>query len=235
MIQFKNHTVSIENTTLFKVDELVVEQGKVCYLIGKNGSGKSTFLKSIINFNDKTAGISIDKKPKNHYSSKELAQKIAYVPSKLTSNDFTTVEEFLLLGRYPYGKPLSGTSEHDQEKQNEVLNLLEINDLKTKFINQLSDGQQQLVSIGRALVQEVNYLLLDEPTAFLDYANKRRIFELINELARTKNMGIIVVTHDIEFLLKLNPSVFYVDTNAKSLEKLNLSSDDLEEVVRKVY
>lgn len=235
MIQFENHIVSIENTTLFKVDELVVEQGKVCYLIGKNGSGKSTFLKSIITFNDKTAGISIDNKSKNQYSSKELAQKIAYVPSKLTNNDFTTVEEFLLLGRYPYGKPLSGTSEHDQEKLNEVLNLLEINDLKTKFINQLSDGQQQLVSIGRALVQEVNYLLLDEPTAFLDYANKRRIFARINELARTKNMGIIVVTHDIEFLLKLNPSVFYVDTNAKSLEKLNLSSDDLEEVVRTVY
>lgn len=235
MIQFENHIVSIENTTLFKVDELVVEQGKVCYLIGKNGSGKSTFLKSIITFNDKTAGISIDKKPKNQYSSKELAQKIAYVPSKLTSNDFTTVEEFLLLGRYPYGKPLSGASEHDQLKLNEILELLEINELKTKFINQLSDGQQQLVSIGRALVQEVNYLLLDEPTAFLDYANKRRIFELINELARTKNMGIIVVTHDIEFLLKLNPSVFYVDTNVKSLETLSLSNDDLEEVVRKVY
>ncbi|HRO74966.1 MAG TPA: ABC transporter ATP-binding protein [Crocinitomicaceae bacterium] len=235
MIQFKNHTVSIENTTLFKVDELVVEQGKVYYLIGKNGSGKSTFLKSIINFNDKTAGISIDNKSKNQYSSKELAQKIAYVPSKLTSNDFTTVEEFLLLGRYPYGKPLSGTSEHDQEKLNEVLNLLEINDLKTKFINQLSDGQQQLVSIGRALVQEVNYLLLDEPTAFLDYANKRRIFARINELASAKNMGIIVVTHDIEFLLKLNKDVFYVDTNSKSLETLNLSNDDLEEVVRTVY
>lgn len=235
MIQFENHTVSIENTILFEVERLAVEQGKVYYLIGKNGSGKSTFLKSIINFNDKTTGISIDKKPKNQYFSKELAKKIAYVPSKLMSNDFTTVEEFLLLGRYPYGKPLSGTSEHDQLKLNEVLNLLEINDLKTKFINQLSDGQQQLISIGRALVQEVNYLLLDEPTAFLDYANKRRIFTLINELAGAKNMGIIVVTHDIEFLLKLNATVFYVDTNVKSLETLSLSKDNLEEVVKRVY
>ena len=236
MIQFSHYKVSVDNHFLFEVENFSIERGNVYYLIGKNGAGKSTFLKSIINFEDKTEGITIDDVLKQKLKQKELAQKIAYVPSKVSLNNFTSVEDFLLMGRYPYGSPFSGFNAEDKNSLENVIQLLEIADLRHKFMHQLSDGQQQLISIGRALVQEVDYLLLDEPTAFLDYYNKKRIFNLVEELSRVKKMGIAIVSHDIDYLFKQSKSIFYIDTNTKKLNFLQqMIASDFEDIIEKIY
>lgn len=236
MIQFNNYNVSIENHFLFDVDTFSIEKGNVYYLIGKNGAGKSSFLKSIIDFEDKTQGITIDDVSKHQLRQKELAQKIAYVPSKVTLNNFTAVEDFLLMGRYPYGSPFAGFNAEDKNSLENVIQLLGIADLRLKFMHQLSDGQQQLISIGRALVQEVDYLLLDEPTAFLDYYNKIRIFNLVEELSLVKKMGIAVVTHDIEYLFKQAKQIFYVNTNDQQLQFLQQTRDaNFEDIIENIY
>ncbi len=236
MIQFNHYKVSVDNHFLFEVENFSIEKGNVYYLIGKNGVGKSTFLKSIINFEDKTEGIIIDRILKQKLKQKELAQKIAYVPSKVTLNNFTSVEDFLLMGRYPYGSPFSGFNVEDKKRLEDVIQLLEINDIRFKFMHQLSDGQQQLISIGRALVQEVDYLLLDEPTAFLDYYNKKRIFNLVEELSREKKMGIAIVSHDIDYLLKQSKCIFYVDSSTKKLLLLEQPfATNFENIIEKIY
>lgn len=236
MITFKKYPVAIQGKLLFEVTNFALERGKINYLIGKNGSGKSTFLKSIIRHTDSKDGMLIEGKEKITYTPKEYARKIAYVPSKITLNDYTTVEDFLLMGRYPYGSPFSGFNTTDKAVLEEVLTLLDIHSLRTKFIHQLSDGQQQLISIGRALVQEVDYLLLDEPTAFLDYYNKIRMLDLVEQLSQKKEMGILVVTHDVEYLLKLKKALYFVNTNTNRLEYLETDAlENSDKLLEEIY
>ncbi|MBN9294851.1 MAG: ABC transporter ATP-binding protein [Flavobacteriia bacterium] len=236
MIQLKDYKVKAGGKLLFRAERFSIEKGEICFLVGKNGSGKSTFLKSLIRHTAEEQTYLIEGKPSRSWTPKELAKKIAYVPSKIQLNDFTRVEDFLMMGRYPYGKPFSGSSRQDEELVNQTLRLLQIEELRTQFIHQLSDGQQQLVSIGRALVQEVDYLLLDEPTAFLDYYNKVRIFRLAEQLSREKNMGIIVVTHDIEYLVKRYDQITFIDTHSKTIVPLiQPANADLETIVKKIY
>lgn len=235
MIQLENYEVKAGDKLLFRIEQLSVKKGEIFFLAGKNGSGKSTFLKSLI-YHQKHQNYRINDKSVNLWTQKELAKTIAYVPSKIQLNDFTRVEDFLLMGRYPYGKPFSGIREHDIELVLETLHLLNIKELQHKFIHQLSDGQQQLIAIGRALVQEVDYLLLDEPTAFLDYYNKTRIFQLTEELSKTKNMGIIVVTHDIEYLVRHYDRINFIDAKTKTIAALtHPTSSDLDAIVKKIY
>lgn len=236
MIEINNYLIKIHQDLLFQVDSLCIQKGSVYFLLGKNGCGKSTFLKSFLLPSKANNSFVIDGLPQVAYTSKELAQKIAYVPSKLIANDYTSVQDFLLMGRYPYGKPFSGSSEADLQLVEENLDLLEIRHLKNKSLSELSDGQQQLVSIGRALVQEVDYLLLDEPTAFLDYSNKCKILNLATLLSHTKNIGIIVVTHDVEFVFKQQQDIYYIDTCSKKLHQLPFSSQKtFDEVIALIY
>lgn len=235
MIQILDFIVNIEKHTLFKVEEFSIQKGNVYYLLGKNGSGKSTFLKSIISPNN-TKNIQIDGKEKGCYSPKELAKKIAFVPSKLSSDNYITVEDFLLLGRYPYGSKLASISNEDKELIEEALCVLQMESYRHHFVRELSDGQQQLISIGRTLVQKVDYLLLDEPTAFLDYINKRKIFHLMEHLAVTKQMGIVVVTHDIEHIVASRKDIYYVDVEKQQLILLPAKEQtDFEKTVSCIY
>lgn len=236
MIEIKSCQIKVNQDLLFQVDYLCIEKGSVYFLLGKNGCGKSTFLKHFLLPSKGNNSLFIDGLPQARYNSKDLAKKIAYVSSKLMANDYTSVQDFLLMGRYPYGQPFSGLSQADLQLVEENLNLLEIKCLKNKRLAELSDGQQQLVGIGRALVQEVDYLLLDEPTAFLDYSNKCKILNLTTLLSRTKNIGIIVVTHDVEFVFKQQQDIYYIDDCSKKLHLLPLSSQKtFEEVIALIY
>lgn len=236
MIQVQNYKVSMNESLLFHVDDFQVQKGCVYYLLGKNGCGKSTFLKSILKKNKQFNALKIDSQDHSIYSPKELARKIAYVASKVGLDEYITVEDFLLLGRYPHGKPFSGVSQQDKAKISETLHLLEIASLQHKRLNELSDGQQQLVSIGRAIVQEVDYIFLDEPTAFLDYLNKLKIMHVVQKLSKDKQIGIVIVTHDIEFVFKHSESVYYVDTYTKELKKICLSDElKFDQVIQMIY
>lgn len=236
MIQLEDYKIKAGGKLLFKAERFSLEKGEICFLAGRNGSGKSTFLKSLIYHAAEEQTYLIEGKPSRLWTQKELAKKIAYVPSRIQLNDFTRVEDFLMMGRYPYGKPFSGSNQQDEELVNQTLRLLRIEEFRTEFIHQLSDGQQQLISIGRALVQEVDYLLLDEPTAFLDYYNKVRIFQLAEQLSKEKNMGIIVVTHDIEYLVKRYDKIHFIDTHSETIASLTRPEfTDLDTVVKKIY
>jgi len=219
MIEFRKYQLKIAQKLLFEVSDWKIEAGNIYFLLGKNGCGKSTFLRSLLQPND-TDTLRIDGKAMRQWHPKELAQKIAYVSSKLPQNDYTTVFDFLLLGRYPYGMSLFGASETARQRVAETLELLHIGDLGERFLTQLSDGQQQLVAIGRALVQEVEYLLLDEPTAFLDYLNKRKLWALIGQICKERKIAIVVVTHDLESASDLMQNISYVDVRQKKLVTL---------------
>lgn len=235
MIEFKNCNVQIEDKHLFSIKNWKIEKGNVYYLLGKNGAGKSTFLHALLE--DISFQYLLDGKPRSQYDSKEISRKVAYVTSKIVANNFTTVEEFIKMGRYPYPSNFFSADVITTSLIAETVHLLEISSLLPKMLSKLSDGQQQLVAIARALVQQTDFLLMDEPTAFLDYSNKMKIFNLIQRLAREQNKGIIFVTHDLELIfqnkIQLIHYVDVVDGELKFIELNELST--IENVASIIY
>lgn len=234
MIELNAYQVRVGNRLLFQIPDWKIEKGLVYYLLGKNGCGKSTFLRSLMDVSQQD--YQLEGKSVRQWSAKEIASKIAYVSSKIVANDYTTVSEFLMMGRYPYGKLWTGTTDEDLTKVEYALQLLNLEALREKKLSELSDGQQQLVAIGRAIAQDVDYLLLDEPTAFLDYKNKRWIFDLVHQFASERNMGVIIVTHDINYAFNVAEELYYVDSENLVLSKIKPADfSDIDALSEQVY
>lgn len=169
---------------------------EVLAIVGKNGSGKSTLIKCINRIIEYQKGeISLDGKDMRRLRRKEIAKKMAYHPQK-TSYDFpVTIFDVVLTGRYPYS---SWANDANQEEHVwEVLKMMGLEELALKDYNRISGGQQQKVIIARALAQEADILLLDEPTSDLDIRYQLEVMELVRKLVREKDMAAIVAIHDL--------------------------------------
>ena len=175
------NSVEIGHTTsLLYIPSLQLEQGKLYGLIGRNGIGKSTFLQTLVGVNPllsgeiKVQGYGLETLPK-----KELAKKVAFVGTAFPVMDNLSVYEYLMLGRIPYTNVFGTTNIEDAKIVRSVIDLLQISYLEEKFTRQLSDGEKQLIAIAQVLVQQTGVVLLDEPTAFLDYENKWKILKIL--------------------------------------------------------
>ncbi|MEN8192853.1 MAG: ABC transporter ATP-binding protein [Bacteroidota bacterium] len=181
------------NEISFKINE-----GDFLSIIGPNGSGKSTLIRLLTGYlQPKNGDIFLNKKKLTDYTSKEIAKQIAYVPQLPTSIYPFSVYEIVAMGRYPY-LGLSGFErKEDKEKILEIVKLLELDDILDKGINEISGGEAQRAFIARALVQEPQILLLDEPNAHLDIKHQVSIFNLIKRLNETRDLTIVTVMHDL--------------------------------------
>ena len=170
-------------------------RGEILALIGPNGSGKSTLLKCINNILKPYSGsIYIDNILLEKYKKIDLAKKIAYVPQHSSSFFPDTVFNTILMGRKPY--LFWKAAKNDLEKVADVINKLDLGDIAMKDINELSGGQRQKVFIARALVQEADLILLDEPTSNLDIKHQLEIIDLLQSLS-WKGLGVIITVHDL--------------------------------------
>jgi len=178
---------------------------KVYAIIGSNGSGKSTFMKTISGQIKPFSGeYSIQGKSYEKWNQKQRAKTISFVPTIFPLNDFMSAYQFVALGRTPYLQSLAQLNTYDQQIVDETFELLQINHLKKVYTKQLSDGQRQLCALARALTQQTPIILLDEPTNFLDYKNKRKIISLLVEIAQKKKRCIVFSSHDIETIFAYN-------------------------------
>ena len=175
-----------------------VTKNKLIALIGKNGSGKSSFIKTLIGINNKLDGnIFISNKNLNEFSQKELSTKIAYVSSQIIEQNNLTVYNLISLGRLPYTNWFGFLKANDNNKIDEIIDKLNIDNLKDKQFSQLSDGEKQKVLIARALVQDTKIIILDEPSSHLDLAGKYELTNLLKTISETENKIIIFSSHDI--------------------------------------
>lgn len=168
-------------------------------IVGPNGSGKTTLIKAITKLLKLQEGeIILDGKNIEKMDFKEVAGKVAVVPQAVNMELGMSVEEFVFLGRIPHRKAFQFLeTKFDEEIARDAMKLTETIKLKERPVNNLSGGENQRIAIARALAQEPQLLLLDEPTAHLDIGNQVRILDLLKKLNIENSLTILAVFHDL--------------------------------------
>ncbi len=180
------------------VDEISIQKGDFCGIIGPNGAGKTTLFRGITSELSPIAGEILYKGDNLHAIKRQKrAQHLAIVNQNVGSPTIS-VEEYVLLGRLPFQKTLSFVeSKEDFEIAHRFMKMTNTFRFKEKMMNELSGGEQQLAAIARALTQEPDLLLLDEPTSHLDISHAISIMNLLQKLNEEEKLTIMMVIHDL--------------------------------------
>jgi iron complex transport system ATP-binding protein len=176
---------------------LSLRPGEVVALLGPNGSGKSTLLRILLGQLHGAGTIQWDGRPLNSWPRRDLARCVAYLPQAPAWEPQQMVGDVLRLGRAPYLHAFGLESTRDIDVVLEVARTLALSDLLARPFDTLSGGQRQRAFIGRCLAQEPRAMLLDEPNTYLDLRHQVELGKLLVQLARTKNMAILLASHDL--------------------------------------
>lgn len=185
-------------------------------LLGVNGSGKSTLLRSLSKSQDVLGGeILIGDRNIASIPNSEIGKLIGIVLTDRVDSPNMSVYELLTLGRAPYNNFWGKLSKEDVRIVNEAMDCIGITDLKNRKVCSLSDGERQKVMIAKTLAQQTPVILLDEPTAFLDYPSKLELMMLMRRLAHENNKTILLSTHDIPLAIQISDNIWLVDKDRK--------------------
>ena len=205
-----------------------LKAGEVVALLGENGCGKSTFLKTLCAQLQPVAGEvtlcgqslwgSADAAA---WTARERAKLVTLVRMSGLVCDRMTVREFVSLGRTPYAGLFDGRSKEDEKIVDEAVSLLELENFTNRWVNELSDGERSRVYLAQAVAQQVKVLLLDEPNAFLDIPRCRKLFTLLQKLAKERGMGILVSTHSVEYAEKYCDRIMVIEKGCVRCESAN--------------
>ncbi|WP_396198785.1 ABC transporter ATP-binding protein [Flavobacterium sp.] len=195
-----------------------LNKGKLITLIGGNGIGKSTLLRTITAIQKPISGeVFLNEKDIFSMDNSDLAQQQSLVLTDKLPSSNLTVWELIALGRQPYTNWIGTLSEVDINKINKAVQLTNIEHLTEKKHYEISDGQLQKVLIARALAQDTDLIILDEPTTHLDLFHKVSVFKLLQKLAHETEKCILFSTHDIDLAIQLSDEMI-VMTNEKTIQ-----------------
>ena len=196
MLELKNISVGYRNKTVLDGVTSSFEKGKLTSIIGVNGCGKSTLLKAILGILPTSRGeVVIDGKNVRELSRNDIAKKIAYLAQGKNTPDMTA-EQMVLHGRFPYLSYPRRYKETDREIARKAMEAVGISHLSATPLCELSGGMRQTAYIAMALAQDTDYILLDEPTTYLDIAHQLELMRILRGLADS-GKGIITVMHDL--------------------------------------
>ena len=174
--------------------------GTVVALMGENGCGKSSLLKTFAGLLKPVAGsVSLEGKSLMEWAPRERAQEISLVRMSSAVPPRMSVSEFVRLGRSPYSGIFDSRTDEDNRIVDESMALLDVADFANRPIAELSDGERSRVFLAEAVAQQVKILLLDEPNAFLDIPRSHALFRLLKKIAVERKMGVVVSTHSVEY------------------------------------
>ena len=183
--------------------QLTLQKGELVCLIGQNGVGKSTLIKTVAGLLKPLEGnIFIENKEISQFSSAQKAKKISLVLTDKIEIENATVYDIVSYGRHPYTDRWGNLLDSDKEKISEALNLVHLNNKKDEPFSELSDGEKQRVMIAKALAQDTEIIILDEPTAHLDLPNRVEIMLLLHSLAHRSSKAILLSTHELDLALQ---------------------------------
>jgi len=217
-----------KKTVIAKNLSLKLHKGELVCLLGKNGIGKSTLLRTITKVQPKLSGlIRLNNKNLDQINSNELAKNISLVLTEKIPPSNLTVYELIALGRQPYTNWLGTLSKDDVEQIDFAIEQMHLQNLMDKRCDELSDGQLQRVMICRALAQNTNIIILDEPTAHLDIQHKILTFQILQNLAKKLHKTILISTHEIQLALQMADTLWlmtdhdFITGNPKKLIENN--------------
>ena len=206
----QNLTIGYRDRVVGRALDVSLRQGEVLALLGPNGSGKTTLLKTLLGILAPLAGAAlIDDKPIASYSAPARARRIAYVPQAHVPTFAFTVETVVLMGRTAHGSLFGAPSAADRLVANRALERFGIAALKERPYTMISGGERQLVLLARALAQEPQFIVLDEPTASLDFGNQGKVMGEIRALAAAGH-GVLFTTHDPNHALRAADRAFLI-------------------------
>ncbi len=204
-------SVGYNGKTLIHDIEISIRPGEILTLIGPNGSGKSTILKTITKHLSAIRGDSfIADASVNAMSYKELSRKLAVVLTERIKGELLTCRDVVATGRYPYTNTLGLLSPEDHEKVLTAMQRVHAAELAEKDFTAISDGQRQRVLLARAICQEPEIIVLDEPTSFLDIRHKLELLSILRSMAKEKGITVIMSLHEIDLAQKISDRILCV-------------------------
>ena len=190
---------------------LDIKKGEIVTLIGPNGAGKSTILKSITRQLERIGGsVILDGTDIQAMSYKSLASRMAVVLTDRIKAEMMTCHDIVASGRYPYTGRLGILTAADEQKVEEALEMVHAKDLGMRDFANISDGQRQRVLLARAICQEPDVMILDEPTSFLDVKYKLELLAILRQMAKEKGITVIMSLHEIDLAEKISDKIICV-------------------------
>lgn len=218
MLELKNISVGYEKASVFNGVSATFEKGKLTGIIGVNGCGKSTLMKAILGILPLSGGeVVIDGNDLQSMSRKEIAKKVAYLAQGKSTPDMT-VEQMVLHGRFPHLSYPRRYKETDLNFARKAMQDVGISELAHKPLYTLSGGMRQNAYIAMALAQDTDYILLDEPTTYLDIGHQLELMKLLRGLADT-GKGILTVMHDLPLAFSFSDKIALISGENSIINK----------------
>ncbi|EGT2204435.1 ABC transporter ATP-binding protein [Clostridioides difficile] len=214
MLKTNNLSVGYNNKVVVSDINIEVKSGEILCLLGSNGAGKTTLLRSLSKLISPIKGeIYLNGVNINHISRKALSKKMALVLTNRLLGDLMTVQDIVNIGRYPYTGFFGNLSKKDLIMVDEALESVDALHLKKRYFDELSDGEKQKVLVARALVQEPEIIILDEPTTHLDIKHRLELINILKKLSKEKSISVILSLHEIDIALKSCDKVALIKNN----------------------
>lgn len=228
-------TVGYNGKPLIDQIQVGIHKGEIVTLIGPNGSGKSTILKSITRQLKILGGkVLYEENDLHKLSYKELSTRMAVVLTERMRPELMTCHDIVATGRYPYTGRLGILAKRDEELVEEAMEAVHAQELGSRDFNAISDGQRQRVLLARAICQEPEILILDEPTSFLDVKHKLELLAILEKMAREKKMTVIMSLHEIDLAQKVSDKIVCVQ--GENISHFGKPEEVFqEEIIRDLY
>ena len=204
-------TVGYDGKPLIREINIKLNKGEILTLIGPNGAGKSTILKSITRQLSLISGtVYLEQSEMSRMTNKEVSKKLAVVLTERMRPELMTCEDVVATGRYPYTGTLGILSEEDRKKVRNAMEMVHAWDLKDRDFTAISDGQRQRILLARAICQEPEIIILDEPTSFLDIRHKLELLAILKKMVLEKKVTVIMSLHELDLAQKISDQVICV-------------------------
>lgn len=214
MIELKNLSTGYGRHTVSANLNATLQSGRLTCLLGPNGVGKSTLLRTLCGFQPPLEGrMEMDGKDMAQLSRKEMSRSIGVVLTERPDVTDMRASDMVALGRTPYTGFWGRLGTEDRNRVNEAMQLVGITHLAHRMIHTLSDGERQKVMIAKALAQQTPVILLDEPTAFLDFPSKVETMRLLHRLAHESGKTVFLSTHDLETAIQLSDDLWLLSAD----------------------
>ena len=208
MIELQHLTVGYGEKVVLSDLNLTIKAGQMVCLLGANGAGKSTILRTLSGFQPPLSGrVLIEGRDLLSLSVSQRSRAVSVVLTERVEVPYMKVADLVGMGRSPYTGFFGTLSKEDKSIIGEAIEMVGIRNLAERTIDTLSDGERQKALLAKALAQQTPIILLDEPTAFLDFHSKVSILRLMLRLAHETNKAILLSTHDVEMAIQLSDAL----------------------------